>query len=245
MYGCVDEVHLIRQWGAAFRPQFRHIGQFFRGRLPSTVSIMGLSATFYPGATTTNLCASLGMHGDNFYMLRCSNERPNVQFIMQPLQHGIGGTEFPDLLPYLNSGRKAVIHCRTIADVFRVFIYLWNALPEGVDRLRRIQMYHSLRSSEDNEKILRLLDEDPRCQVVIATVAFSNGLNVKSLLDSVCLGMPDTVDEAWQDIGRVGRDPETAARGVILYQPSALAQAEKQVSGMSLSHLTWDALISV
>ncbi|KAJ7939786.1 hypothetical protein B0H13DRAFT_2300503 [Mycena leptocephala] len=31
-YGCVDEAHLINEWGAGFRPMFRNIGTFFRGR---------------------------------------------------------------------------------------------------------------------------------------------------------------------------------------------------------------------
>ncbi|KAJ7809980.1 hypothetical protein B0H13DRAFT_2384850 [Mycena leptocephala] len=91
-------------------------------------------------------------------------------------------------------------------------------------------MYHSLRSTEDNE-ILRLLDEDPECQIVIATIAFANGLNVKALLDSISLGIPDTVDQLVQEKGRVGRDSETAARGVVLFQPSTLAAAQKQLEG--------------
>jgi hypothetical protein len=39
----------------------------------------------------------------------------------------------------------------------------------GSSMVSPIQMYHSLRSFENNEEILRLMDEDPRCQVVIAT----------------------------------------------------------------------------
>ncbi|KAJ7453181.1 P-loop containing nucleoside triphosphate hydrolase protein [Mycena latifolia] len=220
VYGCVDEAHLINQWGAEFRPLFKHIGAFFRGHFSSSISIMAISATIQPGASTKSICDSLGI-----------NERPNTQFIMEPLANGVSGTKFPQLIPYLNSGRKAVIHCRTIADVFRVFVYLWNALPANSNRLQRLQMYHSLRSFEDNEEILRLLEEDPRCQIVIATIAFSNGLNVKALLDSISIGFPDTVDQLWQEKGRVGRDPNTSARGVVLYQPKVLLAARKQLAG--------------
>ncbi|KAJ7164071.1 P-loop containing nucleoside triphosphate hydrolase protein, partial [Mycena filopes] len=235
VYGCVDEAHLIKEWGAEFRPQFQHIGSFFRGRLPSSTSIMALSATIQPGPALKSICSSLGMSGDDFYLFRMSNERPNTQLIFEPLENGVGGKIFPQLLRILNSGRKAVIHCRTIDDVLRVFLYLWKSLPPGQHRLRRLKMYHSLRSSEDNEEILRLLDEDPLCQVVIATIAFANGLNVKSLLDSISLGFPDTVDQLWQEKGRVGRNPETAARGIVLYQPSVRAAAEKQLAGLSSS----------
>jgi hypothetical protein len=50
---------------------------------------------------------------------------------MKPLEHGLGSTEFPQLLEYLNSGCKGVVHCRTIDTVFHVSVYLWNALPPG------------------------------------------------------------------------------------------------------------------
>lgn len=235
VYGCTDEAHLIPEWGAEFRPQFRHIGSFFRGRLPSSVSIMALSATLLPGAPLNSICSSLGMSGDNYYLLRLSNERPNTQLIFEPLENGAGGKVFPQLLAILNSGRKAIVHCRTIDDVLRVFLYLWKCLPPGPHRLRRLKMYHSLRSLEDNEEILRLLDEDPVCQVAIATVALANGLNVKSVLDSISITFPETVEQMCQEKGRAGRDPETAARGYVFIQPSVLAAAEKQLAGTSNS----------
>ncbi|KAJ7840181.1 hypothetical protein B0H14DRAFT_3696682 [Mycena olivaceomarginata] len=90
-------------------------------------------------------------------------------------------------------------------------------------------MYHSLRTAEDNQQILADLENGPYCQLVIATVAFSNGLNVKPLLDSISMGVPETVDKLCQDQGRVGRDPTTFARGIVLYQPSTLLAAEKQL----------------
>ncbi|KAJ6538216.1 hypothetical protein DFH09DRAFT_1324080 [Mycena vulgaris] len=48
VYGCVDEAHLINEWGIGFRPDFRHIGGLFRGRLPSSTSILALPATLQP-----------------------------------------------------------------------------------------------------------------------------------------------------------------------------------------------------
>ncbi|KAJ7310174.1 hypothetical protein DFH08DRAFT_823206 [Mycena albidolilacea] len=80
-----------------------------------------------------------------------------------------------------------------------------------------VKTYHSLRTAKDNEEILRLLDEDPMCQVIVLTVAFANGLNAKSLLDGFSLGFPDTMDQMWQEKGRVGRDPDSSARGVVFY----------------------------
>ncbi|KAF8207369.1 hypothetical protein K438DRAFT_1962298 [Mycena galopus ATCC 62051] len=233
IYGCTDEAHLIDEWGADFRTDFKHIGPFFRGRLPSSASIMALSATVQPGAATKSICSSLGFSGSDFHMFRSSNERANTQIILEPATKGVGGKIFPQLLPYLNSRRKAVIHCRTIDDVLRVFLYLWKCLPPGPHRLQRIKMYHSLRTFEENQEIIRQLEEDPECQAVIATVAIANGLNVRSLLDSIAYGMADTVDGIWQQMGCVGRSAETAARGVVFFQPTSLAAAQRQLAGPS------------
>jgi hypothetical protein len=71
---------------------------------------------------------------------------------MEPLTHSVGGKIFPQHLPYLNSGRKSVVHCRTIDDVLRVFLYLWKSLPPGPHRLRRLKMYHSLRFVEETRR---------------------------------------------------------------------------------------------
>ncbi|KAJ7885278.1 hypothetical protein B0H14DRAFT_2257661, partial [Mycena olivaceomarginata] len=59
VYGCADEAHLIDMWGAEFRPQFKHIGAFFNGCLPSSISVMALSATVQPGASLNSICSSL------------------------------------------------------------------------------------------------------------------------------------------------------------------------------------------
>jgi hypothetical protein len=68
--------------------------------------------------------------------------------------------------------------------VFRTYIWAWRMQPEEADKLCRIQMYHALRDPEDNAETIRLLEEDPYCQLVFATVAFANGLNVRSFIVS-------------------------------------------------------------
>ncbi|KAJ7213990.1 P-loop containing nucleoside triphosphate hydrolase protein [Mycena pura] len=215
VFGGVDEAHLIKHWGAHFRPHFKHIGAFFRGRLPSSASVFGLSATIQPGADTDSICRTLGFSRNSYYELRLTNERPNVQFIVQPLTHGFSSNDFPELLDYLNQNRKTVIHCRRIEDLHRLFVYAFDSLPLEPDRLRRIKTYHSLHSFDDNAETLRLLDEDPMCQAVFATVAFTNGLNIRSLTDSLAYGFPSTLDLKIQEAGRVGRNPAHALRGCL------------------------------
>ncbi|KAJ7223334.1 P-loop containing nucleoside triphosphate hydrolase protein, partial [Mycena pura] len=229
-YAATDEVHLINEWGFDFRPDFKLIGLFVRGRLPSTISVVGLSATLTPGPATTAVCETLGLYENRFHLIRRTNERPNVQFIMKVLGHGLSGYSFPDILPILNSGRKAVIHCPTLDMVFRLYVFIWRCQSSTADKARRTRMYTSLCPAKYNEETLRLLDEDPYCQIVIATIAFSNGINARRLLDSISLGFWSTVDILWQDQGRVGRMLESTARGIVFVQSASVKAATKQIA---------------
>ena len=226
LFGCIDEVHLINVWGLSFRTAFTTIGTFLRGRFPASVSIVGLTATLEPGPPTVSVCKSLGFFEGNFKFIRRSNERPNTQFAVQFITRGLNGESFPDLLPYLAAGRKTIIHCRTLDQVSRVYAYIWQLQPDGVDKLTRTRMYHSINPPEYNEETIRLINDDPHCQIIISTVAFSNGLNAKSLLDSLSLGFAPTFDESWQEKGRVGRNPDTIGRGIILANRSVIKTAE-------------------
>lgn len=107
--------------------------------------------------------------------------------------------------------------------------------PSGVNHLRRVCMYHSLCPPTYNTDTLRLLDEDPYCQIVIATIAFANGINVKTLLDSITIGWSDTLAITWQEKGRVGRDDKSDGRGVCLLPKSTFKAAENHLNGNRMS----------
>ncbi|KAE9384328.1 hypothetical protein BT96DRAFT_968543 [Gymnopus androsaceus JB14] len=49
IFACAEEGHVINEWGLSFHPLFRHIGMFFRGRLPSHISVFSLTATMQLG----------------------------------------------------------------------------------------------------------------------------------------------------------------------------------------------------
>jgi len=202
---CVDEIHLINQWGVEFRQAFDHIGRFARGCLPASTSIIGLSVTLQPGPDTLSVCTSMGFIARNYFHLQRSNEQPNIQFILEKLSHGLGGDKFPDLLLYLVSNRKTVIYCFTIDMCWRVAIYLWHLLPPRSDKMARVRLYHALCWSEENEETTRLLRGDPRTQIVIATIAFGQGINVKTLLNSIQLSFPVSLDQEQQQRGRACR----------------------------------------
>ena len=227
---CVDEAHLIDEWGDEFRPAFRNVGPFVRGRLPQHISVFALTATLQLGPPTRSVCRSLGFQKDMFHLVRRSNERHNIQFLLSPLTHGLGGDAFPDLLQYLKDNRKSIIYCATIELCWRVYIYLLRLLPPGLQRLRRVRLYHAMCWPDENEETVRMIRDEPDCQIVVATVAFGQGFNIRVLLDSLMLGVPKTVAQTLQQAGRVVRDQISNGRAVVFVQSTAYKSAEKYLA---------------
>jgi superfamily II DNA helicase RecQ len=79
---------------------------------------------------------------------------------------------------------------------------------------------------------------DDECQVIIPTVAFANGLKVKTILDSMSLGVGDSIEQTWQQMGRAGRMRGTLARGVMLVQPAAVTMVAAHTKGKSSLNIT-------
>jgi hypothetical protein len=181
-----------------------------------------------------------------FHLVRRTNERPNTQFNIVITKDSLSGSTFPSLLQYLSSNRKTVIHCHSMDVLWRVYIYLWRCLQSsGAHRLKRIRMYHGLLPAEYNVETLTLMETDPDFQVIVSTIAIANGINARSLLDSLSQGFGSTVGEMRQREGRVARDPDTVGRSVIFVSAAAITLATKLLNGKikfslrQLSHKFW------
>ncbi|THU94697.1 P-loop containing nucleoside triphosphate hydrolase protein [Dendrothele bispora CBS 962.96] len=211
---CIDEAHLIKKWGPAFRPAFENIGSFIRGYLPLTTSTLALTATCDPDKSTRALCESLGL-----IILDIAKRTPGVP-------------KYAQILDYLRCGRKTVIHVNTIPIAYEIYEFLWNHIPKGHSPLRRMRMYHALCTDEYNRTTFQLIDSDSELQVVIATVGFSQGINCKSIEDSISWGFPSSLDEFWQAKGRAGRDPTVTCRGIGIVTPNLMKMAQEVVAAL-------------
>ncbi|KAG6843076.1 hypothetical protein H0H93_002313, partial [Arthromyces matolae] len=128
--------------------------------------------------------------------------------------------------------RKMVIYCETIDLCWRVVSYLWSLLPDGPEKRTRVRLYHAMCWPEENEETVRLIRDDPKCQVIVATIAFAQGFNVKPLLDCIQLGVPSSLNQLVQQEGRIGRDGLSLSRCIVLAQPKVLEAAERYMRGL-------------
>ncbi|EIW75371.1 hypothetical protein CONPUDRAFT_159494 [Coniophora puteana RWD-64-598 SS2] len=142
-YG-VDEVHVVPEWGNAFRDAYRHIGSL-RNRLPSRVPVIALTATLTPGPEQASVCKVLGLHRNQYHFERHSCERANVQLTVNELSHGLTGYSFPDIAWTILGAEKVVIYCKTIDLGFRVAVYLWSLCTNGQDKRKTVRVWNSLK----------------------------------------------------------------------------------------------------
>ncbi|KAJ7270715.1 P-loop containing nucleoside triphosphate hydrolase protein [Mycena haematopus] len=225
----VEEIHLVREW-VIFRQSYGFVGQFLRGRLPPDISVSGLSATLEPGIPTTEICQSLGFR--DFHLFRFSNERLDVQFVLEPLQNAVSSRSFPQLLPYLNAGRNVVIYVQSLEISTRLYLYLLRMDPSGQTG-RRIRQYNSLCHPEFNSETLQLMETDPEMQIIISTVALANGIHSPTIDDVIMLQMPKTLSQTEQQGGRASRLADATGRAVILVQKSDIKNAKKFMASIA------------
>lgn len=116
----VDEIHLLVYWGQTFRKAFLQIG-FMRSRLRPGIPIIGLTASLLADLKVQNtIFALLGVNRGEFYLIRRSNARHDIQFLFRQLHSGIDGWVFPEIAWVLDTREKILMFGNSISLVHRL-----------------------------------------------------------------------------------------------------------------------------
>ncbi|KAF5383193.1 hypothetical protein D9615_004911 [Tricholomella constricta] len=209
----VDEAHVLNPWGEGFRPAYKQINAL-RRRLPTHCVLVAVTATLSPGKDYDSLCGALDLKPGRFHCVRLSSERVNVRPVLVELRHTLTGWDFPDIKwVFSTPGIKVIVYCATLDLQMRVALYGWNQYEIGPARLEKVRLWNSMTSPTYNERTLDLFHHNPETRVIVASVAFGLGMNIRIITDSINLGIPDTVEALVQQNGRAGRDLEMDAHG--------------------------------
>jgi hypothetical protein len=96
-------------------------------------------------------------------------------------------------------------------------------------------MYHAALPDEYNNETLALMENDSCLQVIIGTVAFTFGINVKGILDSISPRLSNTLNVSFQEKGQVGRSSTIGtSQRVTFITRAEITVAKKQVTGSSM-----------
>ena len=205
----IDECHCITEWGYTFRDDYLHIGDFI-GKLKRKPVICACSATI--SADSLNTIRD-SLHMDKPVILRSDLRRDNLillkkdvtcqkKTLEERLEFRI--KKLCKLIDKYHKDGSVLIFAQTTTYVDALYNILEEKYPDEVTR------YHSRIKPERRKKQLLFDFLQGKRKIMIATSAFSMGIDVPDIELVVHFNAPINMTDYIQQIGRAGRDGRKA-----------------------------------
>jgi len=185
----VDEAHCISQWGYDFRPTYLRIAQL-REELPG-VPILALTASATP-LVQKDIIAKLQLQEPAW--VKQSFARPNLSYSVFEVEMAI-----PKITKILTQVKgSSIIYCRTRKRTQEIATLLQ---AQGIDA----NFYHAgLDVTTRQER--QAAWKNNQMPVMVCTNAFGMGIDKPDVRTVIHVGIPDCLENYYQEAGRAGRD---------------------------------------
>lgn len=204
----VDEAHCVSAWGHEFRPTYLRVRDAFDrlGKPP----VAALTATA-SAVVRREIVEALGLRDP--LVISGGFDRPNIA--LEVRRHTDDDDKREDVLDVVDAlERPGLLYCATRKDA------QWYA-ARVAERGLSAAAYHAGLTTAQRDEVHDLWSTD-RLDVVAATSAFGMGIDKPNVRFVLHASVPESVDTYYQQIGRGGRDGETA-KAVLFYRPADLS----------------------
>ncbi len=209
----VDEAHCVSQWGYDFRPPYLRIASL-RELLPNA-PVLALTASATK-IVQDDICEKL-LFGKTQQRFQQPFERPNLSYSV----FNVASKQNKLLEILKNVAGTAIVYCKSrkhtkdITDLLRM-----NNI--------NADFYHAgLSNEERNKKQESWITGQTR--VIVCTNAFGMGIDKPNVRVVVHYGVPDCLENYYQEAGRAGRDGKRAY-AVLLYGDKEVEDLKEQTN---------------
>jgi ATP-dependent DNA helicase RecQ len=207
----VDEAHLVSEWGHDFRPEYLRLADVVEraGHPP----VLALTATAAP-PVQADITRQLRMRDPEIIV--ADFDRPTISLAVRRARHDLPEDQAIDdrtvEVVLANDGPALVYalthaRCESVADRLRHDAYRAEPYHAGLPAARRSEIQDAFFAG--------------KLDVVVATSAFGMGIDKPDVRTVVHAGVPGSLDEYYQEIGRAGRDGKPAT-AVLVYDPRTI-----------------------
>ena len=185
----IDEAHCISQWGHDFRPSYRSVIQI--RELAPKASVIAVTATATE-KVANDIQIQLDFKKQN--VIKTSFQRKNIFLETHHTENKI-----PSILHYLkrNLGSGIIyIRSRKTCEIISKELN-----KEGISA----EYYHAGIDLEERKKVEERWKVNTT-RIIVATNAFGMGIDKPDVRSVIHYGLPNTLEEYYQESGRAGRD---------------------------------------
>jgi ATP-dependent DNA helicase RecQ len=186
----VDEAHCISQWGYDFRPSYIRIAAI-RERLPN-VPVMALTASAIQ-KVQDDICEKLDFAKDA-KRFQQSFERPNLSYSV--FTEVNKANKLVELFSKVKG--SAIVYCKSRKQTKEV--------AELLQLHKQVATYYHAGLSQEERAIRQDKWINNEVNIMVATNAFGMGIDKSDVRLVVHYGIPDCLENYYQEAGRAGRD---------------------------------------
>ena len=219
----IDEAHCISEWGHEFREDYRSL-RLLKSLYPA-VSIAAFTATA-TSQVQHDIISLLSLNEPFVFKGKIFRHNLLIQ-VRQRIKNG-----YDALIAFLqeHQGENGIVYVSSRKKSEELSAYLNT---HGFSSL----YYHAGMPQQERDATFEAFVYD-RVSIVVATIAFGMGIDKSNIRFVVHMSMPKTLENYYQEIGRAGRDGDSADV-LMLYSGEDMVYAKMRLEEIDNEQYRW------